>query len=242
MLKSKIFHTSVRLDNFTLKLQGRKKITGLEALKYRTGHLMISLKNRRFDTQLIDLFCRVSSEHMNSGYITVVDAPYIHNVDAITSDPQERKRKVAGVTRLSADRTTQVKKVLKRYPDNRICLLPWCDLVSRVPDWITEEVASAYQRTGRFGRKLSRHCRAMLPAFDSANDPMAFERFLVEEIPPLLYAYYLLDGGVVDFYPGPLPSFVWDIDLGQLASELPRVSELAKRHAGVSYVEVAKDS
>lgn len=237
MPNNEIYCTSVNLHGLTLDIRTRRKIVGLEDLNFRTGHLMISIKNRLFNTNLIESFCRLASEHLSCAYITVVDTPYIHNVEAITTNHDERQRKVDNVIRLSAERTRHVMKILRRHPHTRLRLLPWSDLVSRVPAWITKEITQAYQRNGTFRSMLVRHCREIQPSFDIANNPTAFERFLVEEIPPILYAYYLLDGGVVDFYPGPNPPFFWEIDLGRLASELPRITEMASKHMGISYVE-----
>ncbi|MAS05691.1 MAG: hypothetical protein CL534_13555 [Ahrensia sp.] len=237
MPQEKLHTVSACWDGLSLTISSRQPISGIADLSDKTGHLLISIKNRAFDKTLIRGFCRFVTEHMRDGYITVVDAPYLHNVEAVTPEGEERKRKADAVMRLAAERTRQVEKILQGYADAPLSLLPWRDLVADVPGWIGEEVDAAYARNGVFRAAIAEQCRKMLPGFDEAAEPLAFERFLLEEIPPLLYAYYLLEGGVADFYPGPIGEVFWDIDFGRLTDELPRVTELAQAHEGFVYVE-----
>lgn len=232
-----LHHITLELDGLSLAITSRDHIGGLADLSQRTGHLFISIKNRAFNRRLIDGFCRVVSAHMRNGHITVVDAPYLHNVEAVTSDPEERARKAESIRLLSRDRTRQVERIMRNHPDAPISFLAWSELVEATPAWITAEIEAAYARNGAFRRLIAEHCRKVLPAFDAAADPLAFERFLIEELPPIFHAYYLLDGGVADFYPGPNGYFFWDIEFGRLADELPRLTQLAQSHRGLVYVE-----
>jgi len=237
MPRDKLHTVSVCCDGVSLAISSRQPISGIADLSDKTGHLLISIKNRAFDKALIRGFCHFVTEHMRGGYITVVDAPYLHNVEAVTREGEERKRKADAVIRLAGERTRQVEKILQGYADAPLSFLSWRDLAADVPGWIGEEVDAAYARNGVFRAAIAEQCRKMLPGFDEATDPLAFERFQLEEIPPLLYIYYLLDGGVADFYPGAIGELFWDIDFGRLADELPRVTELAQAHKGLVYVE-----
>ncbi len=196
---------------------------------------MVSIKNRLFTTALIDGYCRFASECLRVGYVTVVDRPYLRNAVAATNG-QSAERGIDGVRRLSQDRVRQVRRILRRYDSQRLSFISWGDLAAETPPWLSGEVNGAWEARGCLYSDVVAHAR------DRANgtrDAASLERwamFLVEETPVLLYAYYLLDGGVVDIYPGSHPPYLWRIERGDYASELPRTSAIASAHRGLVYV------
>jgi hypothetical protein len=207
------------------------------SLAERAGLLMISIKNRHFTTPLIDGFCRFVTERLRCGYVTVVDRPYVQNILATTDDGTHAIR-IDGVRRLAEERTRQAERILRRRASSRVMFLSWDDLTERSPTWLTAEVQDAWQRRGLLHADLIALARERVgPDVDLA----ALERwalFLVEETPVLLYGYYLLDGGVVDVYPGPLPEYLWRIERGDYAAEIPRISALATSRQGLVYANV----
>ena len=209
----------------------------LSALVDRTALLMISIKNRRFTTGLIDRFCRFTASHLRRGLITVVDRPYIRNLlAAATNDGQSGQ--IEGLRQLADERTRQVRRVIRRYDPERLELIAWDALAEQTPDWITNEVLAAWNRRGVLYADLIAQARRR-PGWDA--DPAAVERwalFLVEETPVLLYSYYLAFGAVLDCYPGPAPEYLWRIERGDYAAELPQVSALVGTRPGVVCADV----
>lgn len=231
--------TRLTVGNLRLEVATRSSFRGLEDFAGRSGHLMISIKNRLFTAALIDAFCRFCKHHFAHAYVTVVDKPYIHNVMAFGHEPAEADRMLAGIVKLGADRTRQAEKVLRRYPPDRVSFMSWDDLVDAVPAWINEEVEAAFHLGGRFRAALSAQCRQIATAYGKVAHPNRLEFFLLEEMPVLIYAYYLLDGGVVDFYPDDLPAFFWYLERGGFIEELPQTTALAQGHPGLTYVNTA---
>ena len=60
-------------------------------LATRTGHLMISIKNRAFSRKLILEFCKFAEQHLSRAWLTVVDKPYLHNAAIFEDDPALRE-------------------------------------------------------------------------------------------------------------------------------------------------------
>jgi hypothetical protein len=206
-------------------------------LAERAGLLMISIKNPYFTTPLIDGFCRFVTARLRRGYVSVVDRPYVQNILA-TADDGTHSAQINGLRRLAEERRRQVERILGRHGSNRVAFLSWDELTGRTPAWLTAEVQDAWRQRGLL------HADLIAQARERAGwhvDLAALERwalFLVEETPVLLYSYYLLDGGVVDVYPGPLPEYMWRIERGDYAAEIPRISALARSQQGLVYANV----
>jgi hypothetical protein len=206
-------------------------------LVHRTGLLMVSIKNRQFTTDLIDGFCRFATTRLRGGSITIVDRPYVQNILAATSNGAPPDQ-IEGLRQLADERTRQVRRIMRRYDPQRIELIAWDALAERTPDWITSEILAAWNRRGALYADLITQARRR---GGRHADPTALERwalFLVEETPVLLYSYYLAFGAVVDCYPGPLPEYLWRIERGDYATELPRVSALARTHPSLVCADV----
>lgn len=226
-------------ENLRLTISSRSRIGGLDDLAGRTGHLMVSIKNGAFNARMIAGFCRFAETRLAHGYVTVVDQPYIHNARAASGSAAELQRKLAGIGKLCRDRTRQVERILEKHSAERLSLLSWEALSKAVPSWLADEVTTAFHRKGAFRAALSEQSRRAVANYDEVAYPEHFEAFLLEETPVLLYCYYLLDGGVIDFYPGELPAFFRDIERGRFGDELPETTRLARSHPGLVYAEIA---
>jgi hypothetical protein len=227
----------INVDGWVLRISARDRTLGLSDLSSRVGHLMISIKNPRFNRDLIKGFCRFSSRYLQSSYITVVDTPYLHNIQAFCPDPQEAMRKTSNLAKLAQERTRQVEKIIKQFPQASLNFISWKDLSSKVPVWIEHEIKDAFHSGGKFRRALSDECRSIVQNYDLADNKLALEYFLVSEIPTLIYCYYMFHGGIVDFYPGKIGRYLWGIDTGLYEGQVPRISKLARSHQGITYVD-----
>jgi hypothetical protein len=207
------------------------------SLTERAGLLMISIKNRHFTTSLIDGFCRLVTEHLRCGYVTVVDRPYLRNILATTDDGTQAAR-VDGLRRLAEDRTRQAERALRRHGSDKVAFVSWDELTEQTPEWLTAEVQDAWSRRGLLHSDLIEQARERAGLVVDLATLERWALFLVEETPVLLYSYYLLDGGVVDVYPGPLAEYLWRIERGDYAAEIPRISALARSRQGLVYANV----
>jgi tRNA-dependent cyclodipeptide synthase len=200
---------------------------------------MVSIKNRQFTDKLIETFCHFAQRHLRSGYLTVVDQPYLSNVRAMVRNPEEAAARAAGVLRLSAERRRQVGRLVGKFDPQRISVVPWERLVERTPDWITAEIRQAFSKRGNFHAAVLDQTRPRIAGPADLATLEAHAEFLLNEAPVLLYCYYLFNGQIADFYPGPQADFLWRIERGEFASELPQITALASQHAGQIYVEIA---
>lgn len=228
-----------RTSLFDHRIETRKGNASLADIAQRTAHLMISIKNRAFDTALIDHFCHLVTQYFAAGLVTIVDSPYIHNITAETSDPAEVARRTTTLAMLSQERSRNVQRRIRHNGATGLNFLPWAELAAQTPAWITAEVLAAYNRRGAFHAAVAEQTRKIRGARAFVM-PEENDAFLLEEIPPLIWAYYGLAGGVADFYPGPQMPLFWDIDRGRMAAELPRISALAAGHPGHVYVELIR--
>ena len=233
-----LHYSQVDSMGLAVALTALRRPPALDDLDGRGGVLMISIKNRAFCGRLIGAWCEFAARHLARPYITIVDAPYLHNIDAQTADEEERARRKDRVFQLSDERKRNVERILRRPGNDCIRLIPWSELADGVPSWMTEEVRSAYAAGGPFRSAVAAHCRASVGAYDQAASPEAFELFLLEEVPILLYAYYLFEDGLTDFYPGPNPPLLWRIEAGEFVNELPQCTAAAKSHPGLIFGEV----
>lgn len=209
----------------------------IEALSDKVGFLMISVKNRYFSNRLIEHYCHFVEHHLARGYIVVVDAPYFANISANDLDDATRGRELTKLERISAECHHRVRRILKRQPSGRVEELVWGELERSAPDWLSLEVASAFQLKGRFHRDIIERTRETIPLSMNEHQLETFSQFLVREIPVLCYVYYMYADEIVDVYPGECPDFFWQFERGFYSHELPRISALARRSRGLIYVD-----
>lgn len=221
-----------------MTVSSARGILDLGALVDRSGFLMVSIKNRQFTDKLIEAYCRFAERYLRLGLVTVVDQPYLRNVYATARNAEETASGVASVWRLSAERRKQVERIVKKFDPQRISFIAWEKLVEQTPDWLVAETREAFSRRGEFHAALLDQTR---PRIGASADLATLERhaeFLVDETPTLLYCYYMSGGPIADFYPGLQAEYLWRIERGEFAAELPRTTVLAAKHMGQVFVEI----
>lgn len=225
-------------EGFALTVSSARGILDLGALTDRSGFLMVSIKNRQFTDKLIEAYCRFAEQYLRLGFITVVDKPYLSNVYAMARNSEEAASGVASIWQLSAERRRQVGRIARKFDPQRISFITWEKLAANTPDWLVAETEEAFSMRGKFHAALLDQTR---PRIGASADLATLERhaeFLVKETPTLLYCYYMFYGAIADFYPGPQAEYLWRIERGEFASEIPRTTTLAAKHAGQLYVEM----
>ena len=196
--------------------------------KERRGALFVSIKNRQFNTALIDAFCHFVQDHCAEGYITIVDKPYLHNITRDTVAGAERDRQILNLKRLSEDRTRNATKRIRNAGCQVVRLINWSEMAAQTPSWIGTELNTALAENGPFAAAVTDHAAQVMSTQGNANIAPTFTDFLMEELPVLLHAFYHDATGIVDCYPAPQVPLFWRIDRGDFASELPKVAALVK--------------
>lgn len=225
-------------EGFSLSVLSAHGPLDLDALNGCNGFMMVSIKNRQFTDQLIGAYCNFATQYLRNAYLTVVDQPYVSNVRATARNANELAVREAGVWRLSVERRKQVERIIRKHPTSRISFVSWEELAERTPVWIVREIREAFARRDSFHKAVLDQTRPRLTGVDDLTTLEAHAEFLLSEVPILLYCYYLFDNRVADFYPGPQAEFLWRIERGEFASELPEITALSRRHAGQVYVEI----
>jgi hypothetical protein len=235
---SPFFHHLETPDGFSGELTSLSIPPKIDDLADRAGFLMISIKNRLFSSPLINAYCCFATEYLRSGYITVVDRPYIRNVEATSNDHSSSARQMNTIRRLGEERERQVHKIVKKYDRDRIKFLSWDDLSIQTPKWLQCEVHAAFRNKRQFYLDLLQQTQRSIGSLFDRSVLERYALFLVEETPVLLYSYYSFCGGIVDFYPGDIADYFWRIERGDYADELPRTTEMTAAHQGLIYVNI----
>lgn len=216
--------------------RGREK--SVEELKEKTGFLMISIKNKSFSNRLLEAYIDFVQKYLDKGFITIVDKPYIHNVNAIYTDPEQRLRELEKLDKIANENNARVQRLIRKKACNNIEQVYWNDLELSTPAWIVEEIESAFLSKGNLYRDILERTMEVIPEgviTDLNADKYA--QFLVKEMPILLHQYYFTDDKIVDIYPGENPDFLWKVEAGYYSDELPGISQAAVRGDGLTYID-----
>jgi hypothetical protein len=192
----------------------------------RVATLMISIRNRRFTTKLINAFCDFAAQRCEGGIITIVDGPYIHNILAQTKPGAQRDAKLLGLRTLAAERTRNAERCMRNAGSDKLRFLSWTELVALTPQWIIDEITVGYASGGAFACALNTHVRSVVEKFQSVDVIDDFTGFFLEELPILIYAQYLMEGGTLDCYAGQQLELMWQLDRGAWSEDLPKISAL----------------
>lgn len=206
-------------------------------LKGKTGFLMISVKNKCFSNRLLERYFDFVEKYLGKGFVMIVDSPYIHNIYAMNYDEKTKQAKIKKLKQISEENQRRVTRLLRKRSSHNIKPLSWTELERETPQWLVDEVTSAFNKKGEFYCDLIEQTQKILPQGTANGRNLEnFSQFLIRETPVLCAQYYLRDDRVVDIYPGEHPHFLWKIEAGCYSDELPRISEIAQRGHGLIYV------
>lgn len=225
-------------DDFVFELSSLRGGGRLDDFAQRSAWLMISVKNPAFSNRLVDGFCRlVADVGFRQAYVTIVDTPYIANIRANQHDAAFAAAEIEKLQRISAEQLARCERVLRRHPASDISLRPWAELERTIPQWMRDEVHTAFHTPTRFRSDVLARTRLAVPGEVPDERLAQFAQFLVEELPVLTGLYYLDRGSIVDVYPGENPELIWNVERGTYARELPRITALAQASEGLAYVD-----
>ncbi len=230
---------SIFRDSVTILISSHGKAHSILELKDKTGFMMISVKNKSFSNRIIEQFCDFSDAHLNKSHITIVDTPYINNIYATHDEEGLQQREIDKLRTISEQSHRRIERILGKRKCSNISLISWRELEQKTPNWMIDEVDHAFAQRGRLHRDILARTRQVLPLCMDDEQLEKYAQFMVQEIPTLCYLYYLFDKKtqVVDVYPGEQPDFLWDIESGHYADELPRISEITHHHSGLIYLD-----
>lgn len=208
----------------------------------RVATLMVSIRNRSFTTKLLNAFCEFAITRCQGGVLTIVDAPYRHNIHAQTPEGPLRDLRIERLAQLSAERTSNAQRCLRKARNDSLRFMSWADYVAKTPPWITAEINAAYSAGGPFAQAVSDHVLRVVDKFQFQGDVGAFAVFFLEELPILIYAQYLFEGGTLDCYAGAQPEILWDIDRGAFQADLPQISAMIEAAPRMLFADIQSTS
>jgi hypothetical protein len=233
------FNTTMNFsEDIELTISNLRKQYVAKNLKDKTGFLMISVKNKSFSNRLIEYYFNFAEKYLKEGFVTIVDTPYIHNINAIYSDEEERQHEIKKLKKIAEENQKRIARLLKKRHSTKIKSICWTKLEEQTPQWLYDEVIDAFKNKGSFYSEIIKRTREVLPQ-GTVNEEnlIGFSQFLLMEIPVLCTQYYLRHGSIVDIYPGENPDFLWKLEAGHYSDELPLISEKAKQGSGLIYID-----
>lgn len=201
----------------------------------RAAWVFISIKNRSFNRSYVDRFIDMCEATGTKGYVCAVDQPYRYNAMAELGLDALPEKEAAKIERLSSDIRLMVGKAIRGKLSERVELVAWSDLEIRTPTVYREELTRAFEDGTQVRDLLRDHVCSLKPVEDERQF-RRFAQFFLCEVPVLMYAYYA-DGAVIDVYPGPQPSFFWQIELGRFETELPQLTALTRSGRPMLYLD-----
>ena len=192
----------------------------------RIAWIFISIKNRSFNRAYINGFIDLCEKVGIEGRICAVDAPYEYNAMAELGVETLAPSDAAKIHNLSGDFQRMVAKAIRGKRSERVQLVQWATLEEDTPQAYRDELAHAFYGHTAVRDALFEHVSSVKPVTDDIQFER-FAKFFLCEVPVLLHAYYAY-GATMDIYPGPQPSFFWQIELGEFANELPKLTALTQ--------------
>lgn len=220
-------------ERFGVILLNRFKPVGLIDLASRAGLLAVSVKNRRFSSNLIRAFVRLCNEHLARALVTIVDRPYECNIKAARRGWAEERVEIDKLRHIATEKRRSLIRALAKEGKGGIQLIAWDALSEMTPEWLSEEIRAGWKRRGLFHADVLAHTRERFPDAEHALE--GYAEFLLEELPVLVHLYYFGHEQIVDFYPGPQPPLFWKIESGAYAEDLPELTLRLKPRQGLVY-------
>lgn len=221
-----------------LNIYNLQRRCSASTLKGKSGFLMISIKNKNFSNRLIEYYFDFVNRYLESGFVTIVDTPYIHNIYARYRDEVTRQIEIKKLERIADENNRRITRLLGKSGVRNIEQISWANLEKQVPEWLHNEVESAFNGKGKFYNDILERTKEIIPQGILDNDNLeSYSQFLVKETPVLCTQYYLKGDRIVDIYPGEIPDFLWKIESGYYSDELPGISEIASKSSGLVYID-----
>jgi len=238
--------TSNGLVSRCVTVRGRQCIAeGVEShLGDWTGRLLalfMSIKNRKFNRELIDWFIGVCEAEGHQGLICSVDEPYVYNRMADLAVTDLPDTEVATIRQLSEERARMVRKALNGSRGNGVRFTSWQELSDGTPAWMKDEIRAAWESRGMFAEDIRKHVRLLKKIDDNAVIDRYAEFFLCET-PVLIASYYRPGRGLVDVYPGANADVFRNIELGCYESEMPQTTKYARAGRPLIYLDTDPDA
>jgi hypothetical protein len=188
--------------------------------------LLVSLKSRAFSHATLKNALSVAAKFSGKCLVSVVDAPYRWNEQAVhfARQPDKANRRLND---LSIELWNRLENAIRQFPTLSVTRMTWTELLADTPTAIKQECEAAFSTGGKFFFHVMRITKEVFERSVHAVDMRTASRFLVEELPVLFWLYYGADPIYVDLYPAPPPSLFRLVEDGEFRDELPVVTAAA---------------
>ena len=179
--------------------------------------IAISMKNKAFSNKWLSSIIEDVIAIGCSPVITLVDKPYFDQIEVASIDCH--RCDWDKLMRIKKDNIIRINRILEKNPN--IIFEDWSlHLENPIYYLIEEEVKRAFDMRGIFYSIVKRHVSMVLGVsfIDADNN---WSRFILSEIPTLIFLYYCKYPGLIDIYPGEQFDLFWNIENGNLKADLP---------------------
>lgn len=229
----------ININGMLCDVSCNEDIPALENWHPRLAYLFLSLKNPHFTKELIIWFIEVCQTHFERGIICIVDEPYYHNLAADFEMEQVPPEHVDKLKKYAHQKQSMVQKCLNTIGSLNVQLAPWFLLSLYTPQWMKDEIRSAFQLKGLFYNQVLHQVSISRRVSFESEKLEHYAEFVLSELPVLSHAFYALPQGVVDFYPGEDSSQFYDtVKSGLFANELPKITKFIQSSKPLIYANV----
>ena len=208
-----------------------------------TIYLFFSVKNKRFERDLLKYIISHHFCDFNKRCIVMVDKPYLENLKADFSGTLLQE-KIDNLSTIRSEKILCLNNAVEDMKKTNIDipeydLIHWSQIEREVSPQLRNEILHAIDmKNGLFRRDVLAEVSHVLNK--TPEEAVNYIGFFKVELPVLFHVYYELDGSV-DIYPGNNTPIVWNLENGKYLEELPMLSHLANK-SPLRYIEVEKVS
>jgi hypothetical protein len=200
----------------------------------------VSMKSKSFSNAWIKGVLSDIEQVGGRAELTLVDAPYFHNLELAGDNLEVRRKELQKLSALRKQTEVRLRRICDQSP--LVASFQSWDMFQLELDnsnsWMKDEFLNAFWRKGLVYGHIIRAVRRNFNR--SLSDSLAerLAKFLIEELPVLFHIYYVSRPGWIDVYPGDHAEVVWEVERGKLLDELPQLSQMAATSEPLRYAEV----
>lgn len=217
--------------------RGRHNVSAGD-INYAKFFIGISLRNPSFSNAWLDSALGDIRHFKGTAFVALVDKPYESSISATAENDLEIRQKLTSFYNQASEQKRRVERIVLKHKEYS-SLVTWDYLESITPDNIVAEINSAFLLKKNTYSLILEQVSKVFPETTSHYQLERMSKFLIDEVPVLLNVYYKKYNGCIDVYPGPQARLFWEIDKGNLRSELPLCSKLAESGKSHTYAQVS---
>jgi hypothetical protein len=224
-----------------IPLFGKSTITGPLPRFDKTEKAMVgySIKNRSFKPYMFERFARLFREYLSHAVIVIFDEPYAYNDAAQRGDKVPTADDFGKARKAGDERAVMIQRIFRRVNVEGIRIIRWPEIRSNdIVVALVQELRLAVDEYPILRERLLDQAFEKLKGVGFLGAEY-FINFQLEEIPVLVYLYYV-EGYLMDIYPGENFQIFSELEAGIWSQVLPRMSSCVDS-AKLTFVNIAAE-